>query len=37
MSGESAQAGLSLQGALLILTTLAAPPLTAAALRIAME
>ena len=37
MSGESAQAALSLQGALLILTALAAPPLTAAALRIAME
>ena len=37
MSGESAQAALSLQGALLILTALVAPPLTAAALRIAME
>jgi heme exporter protein B len=37
MSGEPAQAALSLQGALLILTALAAPPLTAAALRIAME
>jgi heme exporter protein B len=37
MNGEPAQAALSLQGALLILTALAAPPLTAAALRIAME
>ena len=37
MNGEPAQAALSLQGALLILTSLVAPPLTAAALRIAME
>jgi len=37
MNGEPVQAGLSLQGALLILTALVAPPLTAAALRIAME
>ncbi|MBQ0929853.1 heme exporter protein CcmB [Ideonella sp. 4Y16] len=35
--GESAQAPLSLLGALLILTTLVAPPATAAALRIAVE
>lgn len=37
MNGEPAQAGLSLQAALLILTALVAPPLTAAALRISME
>lgn len=37
LNGEPAQAALSLQGALLILTALGAPPLTAAALRIAME
>ncbi|MBQ0957583.1 heme exporter protein CcmB [Ideonella sp. 4Y11] len=35
--GESAQAPLSLLGALLILTTLVAPPAAAAALRIAVE
>jgi len=35
--GESAQAPLSLLAALLILTTLVAPPATAAALRIAVE
>lgn len=35
--GESAQAPLSLLGALLILTTLVAPPATAAALRIAVD
>lgn len=35
--GESAQAPLSLLGALLILTLLVAPPATAAALRIALE
>lgn len=35
--GESAQAALSLLGALLILTGLIAPPATAAALRIAIE
>lgn len=37
LNGESAEPGLSLQAALLILTALGAPPLTAAALRIAME
>ncbi|MEK8030186.1 heme exporter protein CcmB [Ideonella sp. DXS29W] len=37
LNGEPAEAGLSLQAALLILTALGAPPLTAAALRIAME
>lgn len=37
VNGEPVGAALSLQGALLILTALAAPPLTAAALRIAME
>jgi heme exporter protein B len=37
LNGEAADAALSLQGALLILTALGAPPLTAAALRIAME
>jgi heme exporter protein B len=37
MNGEPAQPALSLQGALLILTALVAPPLTAAALRLAME
>jgi heme exporter protein B len=37
LNGEPAGAGLSLQGALLILTALGAPLLTAAALRIAME
>ncbi|MFZ2989041.1 heme exporter protein CcmB [Ideonella sp.] len=36
-AGESPQAALSLLGALLILTTLFAPPATAAALRIASE
>jgi heme exporter protein B len=37
LNGEVVDAALSLQGALLILTALGAPPLTAAALRIAME
>ncbi|HJV68685.1 heme exporter protein CcmB [Ideonella sp.] len=37
LNGEPAEAGLSLQAALLILTALGVPPLTAAALRIAME
>ncbi len=37
LNGEPAEPGLSLQAALLILTALGAPPLTAAALRIAME
>lgn len=37
LNGEAYEAALSLQGALLILTALGAPPLTAAALRIAME
>lgn len=37
VNGEPVGAALSLQGALLILTALSAPPLTAAALRIAME
>lgn len=37
LNGEPVDAALSLQGALLILTALIAPPLTAAALRIAME
>lgn len=37
LNSEPVDAALSLQGALLILTALVAPPLTAAALRIAME
>ncbi|HEV8691282.1 MAG TPA: heme exporter protein CcmB [Ideonella sp.] len=37
LAGEPVEAALSLQGALLILTALGAPPLTAAALRIALE
>ena len=37
LNGEGAEAALSLLGALSILTALGAPPLTAAALRIAME